>query len=238
MTEWYSSEEWGRPPLDPYPGAMAGYSGLVSHHTVTANVYDRTDVLRILREIDSYHRRRGWSGIGYSWIIDRFGRVWEGRGWGVVGSHTVGLNRYWHGVALLGDGRVTPTSEAVTAWWDVHAAAERLYGPQRRVGHRDVRTTACPGDEWYTATILSPQPSPQPRRFNVITRYPYPDVPLGPDGRSDWISAPTDADNIVSVSPRRSGTHPVSHERSLDGRWSVVGGPPNQTVDVWLWVAS
>ena len=80
------------------------------HHTATANRYSRRDVPRILRSI--YHFQavsRGWGDIGYNVLVDRFGRLWEGRYGGlsrpVVGAHAGGFNRYTTGVACLGDHR-------------------------------------------------------------------------------------------------------------------------------------
>ena len=50
------------------------------HHTVNANDYTKDQVPSILRGIYAYHTQsRGWSDIGYNFLVDRFGRIWEGR---------------------------------------------------------------------------------------------------------------------------------------------------------------
>ncbi len=55
------------------------------HHTVNTNAYTRDDVPGILRSIYAYHTRSlGWSDIGYNFLVDRFGRIWEGRYGGVT----------------------------------------------------------------------------------------------------------------------------------------------------------
>ncbi len=74
------------------------HAGFV-HHTVNANSYTRAQVPSLLRGIYAYHTKsRGWSDIGYNFIVDRFGRIWEGRYGGVdrpvVGAHTAGYNEY------------------------------------------------------------------------------------------------------------------------------------------------
>ena len=73
------------------------HAGFV-HHTVNANNYTAAEVPAILRGIYAYHTQsRGWRDIGYNYLIDRFGRIWEGRYGGitrpVVGAHTLELQR-------------------------------------------------------------------------------------------------------------------------------------------------
>jgi hypothetical protein len=59
---------------------------------------------------------RGWGDVGYTAIVDRFGRLWEGRYGGlarpVVGAHAGGFNRTTAGVAVLGDFRRAPVPAA------------------------------------------------------------------------------------------------------------------------------
>ena len=45
----------------------------------------------------------GWSDIGYNFVIDRWGRVWEGRGLFRVGAHTLGHNTGTVGVSFMGN---------------------------------------------------------------------------------------------------------------------------------------
>src|SRR5690606_30963577 len=54
------------------------------HHTVNANNYTEAQVPGMLRSIYAYHvKSRGWSDIGYNFLVDRFGRIWEGRYGGI-----------------------------------------------------------------------------------------------------------------------------------------------------------
>ncbi|MCA1711193.1 MAG: N-acetylmuramoyl-L-alanine amidase [Actinobacteria bacterium] len=78
------------------------------HHTDTANGYSMAEVPAMLRSIYAYHvQSNGWSDIGYNYLVDRFGRVWEGRYGGitraVIGAHTGGFNTDSFGTSLLGD---------------------------------------------------------------------------------------------------------------------------------------
>jgi hypothetical protein len=78
------------------------------HHTASSNSYGPGDVPGILRSIQAYHMdSNGWNDIGYNFLVDRFGGMWEGRGGGmdrpVVGAHVLGFNSGSTGVALIGD---------------------------------------------------------------------------------------------------------------------------------------
>ena len=74
--------EWGRdlPPTGPIP-AEPDVRYLLVHHSVDpGNSYARDDVPRILRGFVSFHQSdRGWPDLAYNFLVDRFGRVWEGR---------------------------------------------------------------------------------------------------------------------------------------------------------------
>lgn len=80
------------------------------HHTATGNGYSAADVPGLLRSIYHFHAvSRGWGDIGYNVLVDRFGRLWEGRAGGlsraVIGAHSGGYNSYTTGVAFIGDHR-------------------------------------------------------------------------------------------------------------------------------------
>jgi hypothetical protein len=115
---------------------------LIVHHTATSNGYaDRSEAESLLRAIHRYHTvTQGWSDIGYNFLVDRFGTIYEGRwsrpyptgaypsgddgsGNGVVGAHTGGWNSGSLGVAMLGthtDRDISPAArdslEALLAW--------------------------------------------------------------------------------------------------------------------------
>src|SRR5690606_20314743 len=56
----------------------------VVHHTASTNAYSAAEVPSILRSIQAFHMdANGWSDIGYNFLVDRFGRTWEGRGGGM-----------------------------------------------------------------------------------------------------------------------------------------------------------
>ena len=74
-----------------------------------------------MRGIEVYHvKGNGWNDIGYNFLVDKYGQVFEGRYGGidknVIGAHAEGFNTGSIGVALLGTyGTAAPTAAAQTA---------------------------------------------------------------------------------------------------------------------------
>lgn len=87
------------------------------HHTENPNGYLPGEVLAMLRAIFTFHRYvHGWNDIGYNFVIDTFGRIFEARAGGVdepvVGAHAGGYNLVSSGVAVLGSFMSRPISPA------------------------------------------------------------------------------------------------------------------------------
>ncbi|MGI8701914.1 MAG: N-acetylmuramoyl-L-alanine amidase [Nocardioidaceae bacterium] len=132
----YSRAQWGadesiRTWAPEYAGTI---KAAAVHHTAGSNDYNPEDVPSILRSIYEYHAvSRGWGDIGYNFIADKFGRLWEGRYGGtestVIGAHAGGFNRYTAGISIIGDYETAyvswPALEAVAA---VAAWKLSLYG--------------------------------------------------------------------------------------------------------------
>jgi hypothetical protein len=144
------------------------HAGFV-HHTVNANGYTKAEVPSILRGIYAYHTQsRGWSDIGYNFLVDRFGRIWEGRYGGVdrpvVGAHTLNYNDDAFAMSAIGNFDTTAPGDAMLqaygrlfAWklslHGISASSTRQWVHDRWLpainGHRDVGKTACPGKYLY-----------------------------------------------------------------------------------------
>ncbi len=87
------------------------------HHTENPNGYLAGEVPAMLRAIFLFHREvRGWNDIGYNFVVDAFGRIFEARAGGidepVVGAHAGGYNLVSTGVAVLGSFGEQPISTA------------------------------------------------------------------------------------------------------------------------------
>src|SRR3954453_4790158 len=78
------------------------------HHTVSSNAYRPSQSAAMVRAICLFHKYgNGWNDIGYNFVVDRHGQVFEARAGGIdeaiVGGQAGGYNVYSSGVALLGN---------------------------------------------------------------------------------------------------------------------------------------
>jgi len=151
----------------------------VVHHTATSNAYSPLESPAIVRGIELYHvQANGWKDIGYNFLVDRYGRVFEGRAGGiernVIGAHAQGFNTGSVGVSVIGDfEHVAPPPAAQAALvkllaWRLDAAhvdptstLSWISGGNPRFpegvpvvlravsGHRDTGFTDCPGTAFY-----------------------------------------------------------------------------------------
>jgi hypothetical protein len=149
------------------------------HHTATTNSYSCKQAPSIIRGIYRYHVvSLGWRDIGYNFLIDKCGTIYEGRAGGVKepvqGAHTLGFNQDSMGVAVIGSFEkkappkaATDAIAKITAWklglFDrnpkgkvtMTSGGSGKYGKGQRVrmnvisGHRDGYATECPGEKLY-----------------------------------------------------------------------------------------
>ncbi|MEU6707874.1 N-acetylmuramoyl-L-alanine amidase [Streptomyces wuyuanensis] len=120
----------GAEPGDPstLPEYNTDVKAVFVHHTAGTNDYGCAESPAIIRAIHEFHVRvNGWKDIGYNFLVDKCGTVFEGRKGGidkpVLGAHTLGFNRESSGVAVLGHHVAVPASQetsaavaAVAAW--------------------------------------------------------------------------------------------------------------------------
>jgi flagellar hook assembly protein FlgD len=151
----------------------------IVHHTAGSNGYGAAQAAAIVRGIQRYHvLSNGWNDIGYNFLVDRFGRIYEGRGGGiarsVIGAHAEGFNTGSVGVAVIGSygsSRISTSARIalrrLLAWRldvahvdptsHVHFVS---YGNERYPagtkvrlravsGHRNTGLTSCPGSALY-----------------------------------------------------------------------------------------
>jgi uncharacterized protein with LGFP repeats len=149
------------------------------HHTASGNGYRCTQVPSLIRGIYRYHvKSMGWRDIGYNFLVDKCGNIYEGRAGGVakavLGAHTLGFNTNSMGIAVVGSyGSKKPPAAATTAVARLAAWKLGLYGgnPKGKTylksgggnrypkgkkvrlnvisGHRDGFATECPGRKLY-----------------------------------------------------------------------------------------
>lgn len=114
-----SRADWGADEsLSPDPSEYdADVKAVFVHHTDGTNDYSCADSAAIVRGIYAYHTQtNGWNDVGYNFLVDKCGTIFEGRKGGVdlpvLGAHTYGWNRESAGIAVLGEYTSTGASTA------------------------------------------------------------------------------------------------------------------------------
>jgi N-acetylmuramoyl-L-alanine amidase/FlgD Ig-like domain len=173
--EWRANEAIKRAP----PRYAKAISLAIVHHTAGTNAYGPDAAAAIVRGIEIYHvRGNRWNDIGYNFLVDRYGQVYEGRAGGiernVIGAQAQGFNTGSVGVALIGNynsGTVPRLAfhalAALLAWrldvghvdplgtvsWvsggNPKYKAGRIVQLRAISGHRDTGFTSCPGTRLY-----------------------------------------------------------------------------------------
>jgi uncharacterized protein with LGFP repeats len=233
------------------------------HHTAGSNNYTADQVPGILRSTYTYHAQSlGWGDIGYNVLVDKFGRLWEGRSGGlastVVGAHAGGFNTSTFGVSMMGNYDVVDTPQAmidsvaaIIAWkfslygvdprgtttltsggTDKYAAGARVTLPTV-FGHRDTKSTACPGRYGY-ARLGEIRDKVAARMANtkspIATRYD------SDAGLRAWLGAPVGGEQSaagvtwqVYANGARLYSSPLGGVRLVLGgildRYLAAGGP-------------
>jgi len=130
------------------------YNRITVHHAGgTPNYHEREeDIATDLEAIRIYHRDRRFGDIGYHFVVDRVGRVWEARSLYFTGAHVLSENTGNLGVMLLGnfeDQKPTPAQiQSLRGFTEL--LVDRFSVPRNRIfGHRDLGHTLCPGKNLY-----------------------------------------------------------------------------------------
>lgn len=103
---------------------------------------------QIMQSIQRFHMQtRGWRDIAYHFIIFNSGNVYEGAGWGNMGTATKGRNSTSHAIMfVVGPGRRPSQAALDAAAALIEAGRVRGYAPVTRP-HSAAVPTACPGPE-------------------------------------------------------------------------------------------
>jgi hypothetical protein len=137
---------------------------LIIHHSAGSN--SSSDWSAVVRSIWDYHVNvRGWDDIGYNWLIDPNGLLYEGRGNDRQGAHFCGYNGETLGCCMMGTYTNTKPSDAsretlveLMAWkadeLDIDPTTSSFHNSsglelKHVSGHRDGCSTECPGGSFY-----------------------------------------------------------------------------------------
>lgn len=145
-------QQWTRTQaITSHINAMRGINRMTVHHEgwIPVHFDDQQSTAERLQKIHTVHvRDRGWADIGYHYIIDRAGRVWEGRDIRYQGAHVRNNNPHNIGIMVLGNfEKQQPSTAQVGALVATLKGMMQLYNiPVHRVKtHQELNPTACPG---------------------------------------------------------------------------------------------
>ncbi|MBI3619374.1 N-acetylmuramoyl-L-alanine amidase [Candidatus Peregrinibacteria bacterium] len=210
---------------------------LVIHHTAMTVTGETRSPLERMRALYQYHTvNRSWGDIGYHYVIDENGQIYEGRAGGdyVVGGHAYCHNIGSIGIALMGNFSVEQPTQAQTQslqWLLIHLGEKYGVDLHRSVlfhgkilppivGHRQLLSTDCPGDVLFAALDQI--------RQNVLAGNPSGAVTfLAPRTSSGSTIAPSlplsSATNVSLGPPRSTGLFPI-------GATEIQGRPGEQVL--------
>lgn len=167
------NKDWGAvAPTQPYIPMVP--DRITVHHTQAAQPMTLEDAVQEMKFIQRFHQKgRGWIDIGYHFLIDGSGRIFQGRPEGAVGAHVKNKNTGNVGISLMGSFQKPqnqqPTAKqmqsliALTRW----VSAAYAVGAQTIKGHRDQRDTDCPGANLYSRMDEIRRATAQPRIADI-----------------------------------------------------------------------
>lgn len=151
---------------------MRSLNKIIVHCTATRpNWWAGKSSQEKVNEIRRWHvEDRGWSDIGYHYLIDRDGTVVKGRPLSKVGAHAKGHNTGSVGISLFGGHGGNATDAFADNFTEDQDAALRTLIAELRdeypithiIGHNDVSNKACPTfavRDWLSST-RNHQPKP------------------------------------------------------------------------------
>ena len=189
-----SRAEWGaRNPKYDYSNHPY-FNKMTLHHSAGWAATTLEEGKAAVKSIQEFHQDgRGWSDIGYHFLVDMGGNIYQGRPETVLGAHVGGANTGNIGVCILGC--YHPPESSIPCYDEMTYNSEQsliqlyawisdTYGvePKLLKGHRDYfGTTSCPGNNvWSKLPELRSEISLfimygfQPTRFALFQNYPNP----------------------------------------------------------------
>jgi hypothetical protein len=189
-----SRDEWNANPPKYNYRYHPYFDKLTLHHAAGWQAWTLEEGKEQVKAIQEFHQEgRGWSDIGYHFLVDLSGNIYQGRPEIVIGAHVGGANTGNIGVCMLGCYHPPETGWPCydTMTKDTEDALVHLYAwiadtytidAQVLLGHRDYfGTTACPGDNVWSLLpglrediVLFIASGGPPDAFRLLPNYPNP----------------------------------------------------------------
>jgi len=150
-------DEWGARGIGPDHVPMTPINSITVHHTAMPPP-SRYSTIAQLKQIQDIHTQdNGWADMGYHFIVDPNGQVWEGRRLMYQGAHAGGAANIGNvGVCLMGDFDSSRVPAAqMNGLSDLVLALRTQFGVAKSEvrTHREWKATACPGQHLHSAVV-------------------------------------------------------------------------------------
>lgn len=125
--------------------------------------------------IHQWHLARGWSGMGYHFLVRKEGGIVEtGRPINTIGAHCTGQNNDSIGICFEGDfDRETMTNEQLQTGRELIAYLREIYGQNIRiVRHKDLMATDCPGKNFPFEELIKTEKVKKAKKTKYKGKFP------------------------------------------------------------------
>lgn len=156
--------------FDGYEDNMNKPEYIIVHHTGGTDTNPLEDTSHHTAAIiKSWHLQKGWSDIGYNWVIEKNGKTVKGRDEKKDGAHAIGYNSKSIGICLSGNFDATlPTKEQEKALASLLASIMARYSAitkDKIVPHRTFANKTCYGkllkEDWARNLLNTPEVKPE-----------------------------------------------------------------------------
>jgi|DEB0MinimDraft_3_1074331.scaffolds.fasta_scaffold50350_1 N-acetyl-anhydromuramyl-L-alanine amidase AmpD len=129
---------------------------IVVHHSASGSA------VTTVEKIDQWHKQRGWSEIGYHFVVYPNGSIHKGRNINKTGAHCKNHNTGSIGICVVGNFEVEPVTEpqkfGIEGTLGLFGKIEELLIEYNLTwndvyGHRDLGNSTCPGESLYKALV-------------------------------------------------------------------------------------
>jgi N-acetylmuramoyl-L-alanine amidase len=205
---------------DGYPDYGTAVKVIFVHHTDTTNDYTCDQSPAIVRSVYAEHLHEGWRDIGYNFLVDKCGNIFEGRFGGmalpVVGAQTYGFNTNSMGIAAIGTYTDLTGGDSGSSDEKGAAPTKAMEGAIARIAAWKLGIT---GADALNGTATLPEGEPDSPPFVLDKTYSFHVI----SGHRDGFATDCPGDQLYSALPaiRSYAAGPVAG-LSVTG---VTGGP-------------